>query len=180
MSQPLAYQKLVQAFDALPGVGGRAAARYAQYVLSSEAGLVLQQAITAARTGLVLCDRCFCLKDRGDECLQCAAAADSKTLYVVPTLDDADTLNEAGYSVFVLHGLLSPVGGVGPSQLKLKPLQQRLQNDAELSLVLVFPVGVEADATEHFIHAMLMHTDNRITRVTLESLLMNAAGDTDG
>lgn len=180
MSQPLAYQKLVQAFDALPGVGGRAAARYAQYVLSSEAGLALQQAITAARAGLVLCDRCFCLKDSGHECLQCAAVGDSKSLYVVPTLDEADTLSEAGYPVFVLHGLLSPVAGVGPSQLKLKPLQQRLQDDAGLSLVLVFPAGVEADATEHFIHSMFMHTDTRITRVTSESLLMKAAGEADG
>lgn len=168
MPQPPAYQNLIRAFDALPGVGPRAAARFAQYVIKEQAGDALLQAIIQAREVLQLCERCFCLTD-SRRCLTCETPAVDQQLVVVADLEAHQALQEAGYSnLFVLHGLLSPSAGIGPSQLKLSALQQRVLGEGTTHLLLAFPAGVEADATEWFITDLLPQVS--VTR-TNEQLL---------
>ncbi|MCA6062585.1 recombination protein RecR [Thalassolituus marinus] len=169
MPQPSAYLNLMNAFDALPGVGPRAADRLAQFVIQDEAGGRLAEAIVKARSSLQLCERCFCLA-MSPLCEQCLTPSDDAQLMVVVDLNTHQLLQDAGHhNLFVLHGLLSPSAGVGPGQLKLQALRQRVVDEQIQSVFLVFPGGVEADATEWFIADML--ADVQVTRTDQQALI---------
>jgi recombination protein RecR len=169
MPQPPAYLNLLNAFDALPGVGPRAADRFAQFVIQDEAGGRLAEAIAKARSSLQLCERCFCLA-MSSSCEQCLTPTDDTELMVVVDLKAHQLMQDAGYSnLFVLHGLLSPSAGIGPGQLKLQALRQRVLDERIKSVLLMFPGGVEADATEWFIADML--ADVRVTRTDQQALI---------
>ena len=172
---PVAYQHLVSAFDALPGVGPRAAARLAQFVLRNEAGERLQQAIASARSELQLCQRCYCLSTEMF-CTDCShnTQMPEGRLYVVADLNDYAQVSEGKKNaLFVLHGLLSPASGVGPTDLKLAALRQRVQQEAPNELILLFSPGVEADATEWFIRDMLQGFT--VSRQSIEGYLQGDA-----
>lgn len=164
MALPAPYQQLVQAFDALPGVGPRAAARLARYVIDDPQGDALAAAITRARAELVLCQRCYRYA-LTDTCDICAAAHGQQPLFVVAGVEDSERLTGQGMSnQFLLHALLSPVAGIGPAQLHLPQLRARVVNDAISDLRLVLPAGVEAEATAQFITDMLADVDVSISR----------------
>ena len=169
MTLPATYQSLIRAFDALPGIGPRAAARLAEHVLLNGEGQVLAEAIFEARRSVHLCQRCFCLTASGlcDDCRQPAA---DQPLFVVADISAWQEMKEQGKPAFVLHGLLSPAAGIGPRSLKLVQLRALIQAEKIQRLILVFPSGVEADATEVFIRSMLTGDNISIERSSAESL----------
>ena len=155
MTLPAPYQQLLQAFDALPGIGPRAAARLAQFVISQPEGEQLADAVRQARDGLRLCQRCFRYALQ-EECDSCRQPPPAPLLYVVASIDQVEPLEASGItSLFVLHGLLSPVAGTGPGQLHLPQLRTRVINESIEQLLLLLPDGVEADATACFISDLL-------------------------
>lgn len=176
MQLPAQYRQLIECFDALPGIGPRAAARMAQHVLEHESGERLQQAILSARKVLQHCSCCRAYSDLSI----CPLCADSERsalhLLVLAGVEDQIRWEEAGYrgGYFVLHGLLSPVAGIGPRQLHLPDLKQRVEtlvsvaeaSSESLLVQVVLDSSVEADATGQFIEDMLAGFACRVQLLT--------------
>ncbi|MCD8521596.1 MAG: hypothetical protein LRY66_01295 [Saccharospirillaceae bacterium] len=187
MQLPAAYRQLIECFDALPGIGPRAAARLAQHVLEHDLGARLQQAIQCARDTLQHCSQCRSYS-LAPVCTLCADAGRQQSqLLVLAGVDDQAFWEGAGYrgGYFILHGLLSPVAGIGPRQLHLPQLKQRvesllagLQSDSKcpgpaarsLSLLIVLEPSVEAEATAQFIDDMLADLACDVQRLTPHQL----------
>lgn len=152
---------LIDALKCLPGVGQKSAQRMAFHLLQRdrEGAGVLAASLAEAVASIGNCERCrmltedpvcgFCASDRRDDSVLC----------VVETPADLLAIEQASIyrgRYFVLMGHLSPIDGIGPAELGLDLLEQRLQGSAIEELVLATGVTVEGDATAHIV-AQIAH-----------------------
>lgn len=155
-----AFERLCLAFDALPGVGPNAARRMARHVLKGDVGSELADAIIQARATLRRCDVCQGYYST-DQCNDCVVSPDRQAvaeLLIVEQPDQVRFWRRQGYvgAVFVLHGWLSPVAGVGPAQLGLDRLSEQIAALQPHRMRLLTDNSVEARATAYFINDMLL------------------------
>jgi len=159
-SSPLLAQ-LIEALRCLPGVGGKSAQRMAFHLLERdrERGLKLAEALREAMQKIGRCQRC---RDFSETplCGTCASASrDRHLLCVVESPVDLAAIEQAtGYrgQYFVLHGRLSPLDGLGPDELGLPQLAQRLGEGEVEELIIATNPTVEGEATAHYL-AQLAH-----------------------
>lgn len=147
------FQRLEQGFDTLPGIGPQAAKRLARYAFNQAGAAELADCIQAAQQ-FIRCEQC-----RMPIVTQCDGCgnATSRELLVVEQADQVVFWREHGFSghVFVLHGLLSPAAGCGPTELGLAQLKHRVAQLQPLAIWLQLKGGVEAQVTEQFIRNLL-------------------------
>jgi recombination protein RecR len=163
--QPLS--DLIIAFSRLPGIGPKTAGRLAFYVLQhSEEAQELAQAISVALKDIKKCSVCGNYTEM-DPCKICAGERRNKELLcIVEQPRDVVALEKTGeYKglYHVLHGVLSPMEGIGPDQLNLSGLFHRLEEVKEV-VVAVNPT-VEGEATAHYISKLLKPLGLRVTRI---------------
>ncbi len=155
---PLLAQ-LIEALKCLPGVGVKSAQRMAFHLLDRDrSGAVhLARSLEDAANRIRHCSRCRMFTEH-DECSFCTAARrDGTQLCVVETPADVMAIEQsAAYSgrYFVLMGHLSPLDGIGPTELGLDLLEERLADDGVTEVILATSVTVEGDATAHLLAAM--------------------------
>ena len=150
---------LVDAFICLPGVGRKTAQRFTYFLLERdrEGGSLLAELIGRAMTEIKHCERCRMLGE-SNLCGICAEQKrDDTLLCVVETPADLmamehNTDYRGGY--FVLHGKLSPIDDVGPEELGLPLLEERIREQAVKELILAVSPTVEGDVTAHVIKEM--------------------------
>ena len=157
---PLLNQ-LIDALQCLPGVGVKSAQRMAFHLLDKDrdgAGR-LSNVLDAAMSSIRNCERCRMLTEE-PVCRFCASERrDAGQLFVVETPADLLAIEQSGAyrgRYFVLMGHLSPIDGVGPSELGLELLERRFKDEAFAEVVLATSVTVEGDATAHLV-AVLAH-----------------------
>ncbi len=159
-SSPL-LANLIEALRCLPGVGGKSAQRMAFHLLERdrERGLKLADALREAMQRIGQCTRC---RNFSEEplCAICAGSSrDRHLLCVVESPVDLAAIEQAtGYrgQYFVLHGRLSPLDGLGPEELGLAQLAQRLGEGEVEELIIATNPTVEGEATAHYL-AQLAH-----------------------
>ena len=160
MSYTPATDTLIHALQALPGVGSRSAQRMALHLLERDnnAAQALSQALQAALSRVHKCPACRSLTET-DLCSVCAdSARDQQVVCVV--VSDAD---KAGLEMaqrfrgryFVLHGVLSPIDGVGPEQLGLFDLLALVQEQDVGEVISALDEQMESEATAHYISEQL-------------------------
>ncbi len=151
-----AIAELIDSLKRLPGVGAKSAQRMAFHLLERDrvGAQRLSRALANAAERVVRCRRCRNLT----EDLECAICANpqraSGALCVVETPADLQALEAAtGFrgQYFVLHGRLSPLDGMGPSQLGLDQLMQMLRSGSVRELIIATNPTVEGEATAHFL-----------------------------
>jgi recombination protein RecR len=148
--------QLIDALRILPGVGVKSAQRMALQLLEKDRADAhkLAAAIDEAATKVGNCAQCRTLTEH-DICDICNNPNRSDTqLCVVETAADLFAIEQAGGyrgKYFVLHGHLSPIDGIGPEQLGIDMLIQRLQSNVVNELILATNLTVEGEATAHFI-----------------------------
>ncbi|MCS6811757.1 MAG: recombination mediator RecR, partial [Tepidimonas sp.] len=164
-------QRLIQALQCLPGVGARSAARMAYHLLQHDrAGARrLAQALLEAADGVRHCALCHTLCEE-EVCATCAdPARDPRLLCVVETPADQAVLERTGTyrgRYFVLLGRLSPLDGIGPDAVGLRPLVQRLQAEPPVQeLILATSFTAEGEATAHVIAELARSLGVRATRL---------------
>ena len=164
---PLA--RLIDEFARMPGVGKRSAARMAFYVLKmseKEAGN-LASAIVDAKKSIKYCSVCCNLTDT-DPCAVCdSEKRDKTTICVVENPKDVIALeNTHEYKglYHVLHGVISPMDGMGPEDIRIKELLPRIKNDVKEVIVATNPT-VEGEATAIYISKLLKPFGVKITRI---------------
>lgn len=152
-------EQLVEALRCLPGVGQKTAQRMAFHLLQRDrqGGRHLADALVAAVDGIGRCQQCRDLSET-DICRTCAnPQRDRSTLCIVETPVDVLALEQStGYKglYFVLMGRLSPLDGIGPSELGLDRLDARLKQGEVSELIIATNPTVEGEATAHYLAGM--------------------------
>ena len=161
--------KLIQELSALPGIGSKSAQRLAFHILNmpEEAVEGLSSAILDARKNVRYCKECFTLTD--DElCPICKdAGRDHKVIMVVENTRDLAAYEKTGKyeGVYhVLHGAISPMLGIGPGDIRLKELMQRLAHDVD-EVIIATNSSLEGETTAMYISKLIKPTGIKVTRI---------------
>ena len=170
MTSPL-LEQLIDAFRVLPGVGQKSAQRMAYHVLEREraGGQRLSEALAAAVDKVGHCTRCRDFSE-DEVCATCASASrDVQQLCVVESPVDRLAIEQAtGYRglYYVLQGRLSPLDGIGPAELGLDRLGQRLAEGEVVEMIIATNPTVEGEATAHYLGQLARQHKVRPSRLT--------------
>lgn len=169
---PEAVQNLTLALERLPGVGPKTASRLTFYLLRAPEDISRQlaDALLALKSATGLCQQCFNITRANQElCEICASPQrDESILCVVEEPLDVLALERtAGFygRYHVLHGVLSPIEGIGPEDLKIKPLVERVRGGKVREVILATNPSMEGDATALYLQQQLAASGVRITRL---------------
>ena len=169
---PLPVARLIEAFARLPGIGPKTASRLTYYLLRApeEESRELAEALAALRQSIQFCSRCFNITLSGeDPCRLCRdESRDDELLCVVEEPLDVVALERTGAfrgRYHVLHGALSPVEGVGPEDLKIEELVERVAREGVRELILAVNPTLEGEATVMYIKRRLEGVPVRLTRL---------------
>lgn len=163
-------ERLIQLLGRLPGLGPRSARRAALHLIRKREELLgpLADAMQVARERIIVCTSCGNV-DSCDPCTICRdARRDGKLLIVVETVADLWALERAGAlsaRYHVLGGTLSPLDGIGPDDLNLKSLVERVARDQVSEVVLAVNATVDGQTTAHYITDLLAPLSVRVTRL---------------
>jgi|SRR5690606_6703578 len=171
---PKALLRAIDEFGHLPGVGARTAERYAYYLLRSENRTAsnLAKAIDQLHSGVGVCPVTFALIDPDDDVspLYGGQDRDKSTVAVVEEPLDIVALERTGQykgTYHVLGGVISPIDGVGPEQLHIPELINRLKQDDVKEVIIATNASVEGESTSLFIQRQIQDAgiDTQISRL---------------
>lgn len=171
---PRSISRVIQEFSKLPSIGPKTAQRLAFYLLRSkrEQSRALGDALLGLKEGIVLCGQCWNLAEE-NPCAVCAdGARDHALICVVEEVMDVLALEKTGefHGVYhVLHGVLSPIDGVGADDLKIVELVGRVKDagkrEGVREIILATNPSMEGEATAMYIQDALKDFDVKITRL---------------
>jgi len=170
MSFPEPLQKLIDEFCRFPGIGPKTAQRLSFFLLSRprEEAVSLAKAVIEAKDKLRFCSQCGCLTEK-DPCRYCCDPRREQKLFcVVQEPRDVLRLEQTGHYrglYHVLHGALSPLDGLGPEELRLPQLLERLSQKEAGELILATNPNVEGDATAAYIARLVKPLNVKVTRI---------------
>jgi len=169
-AEPMA--RLIEELKKLPGVGGKTAQRLAFHILRSSAAdaEALASAVREVKASLRLCSLCNNITDI-DPCLYCSSPTRNRRVVCVveePTNIAAIEKTKHFHGVYhVLHGSISPVHGVGPEQLRVSNLTQRVENGEVDEVILATNPTVEGEATATYLTGQLRRAGLKLTRIAM-------------
>ncbi len=168
LAEPMA--RLIDEFKRLPGIGQKSAQRIAFYILraSHDDAARLAQAVLDAKERIRLCSACNNISD-ADLCPMCSdSSRNQKLLCVVEEPHNIMVIEKTRQFnglYHVLHGCLSPLRGIGPDQLKLKNLLERLQKGMLEEVIVATNPTAEGEATAVYLSRLLKPLGVRVTRI---------------
>ena len=167
---PEPVTRLVEAFSRLPGVGPKTASRLTFYLLRSgeELAAELAEALAQLHRRLTYCQVCFNITETSP-CLICQDdQRDRETICVVEEPLDVLAIERTGAYrglYHVLHGAISPVDGIGPDELRLKELVERLPNNSIKEVILATNPSLEGEATAMYVERQIAPLGIHVTRL---------------
>ena len=172
MLLPAPIQKLIDAFSRLPGIGPKTASRLTFYLLNAPAEVAeeLAEALSGLKTKTVDCPVCFSVTSAGrTECEICASPErDTSIVCVVEEPLDVLAMERTGGFTgryHVLRGVLSPIEGVGPEDLTMRQLFERVKAGEITELILATNPSMEGDATAMYIQQQIKMPGVKVTRL---------------
>ena len=163
-------EKLIEAFEKLPSIGHKTAARLAFHMLNSSEEEInnFVNAITNAKKNLKYCSKCFNISDT-DPCIICSnPKRDESIICVVEDVRDIiamERTHEFNGVYHVLHGSISPMNGVGPEDIKVKELLARLTDGKVKEIILATNPRVEGEATAMYLSKLIKPLGIKVTRI---------------
>jgi recombination protein RecR len=167
-AQPIS--RLIQELARLPGIGEKTASRLALHILrsSKESAEALSRAILEVKEKIRLCSRCFNLTEQ-EVCRICQdARRNQEVVCVVGGPEDLMALERSGgYQglYHVLHGVLSPLEGIAPQDLRIEELLSRLREGKIKEVILATNPSVEGEATAQYLSQVIKPLGVRVTRI---------------
>lgn len=161
--------KLIEELAALPGIGNKSAQRLAFHLINMPVDKVerLARVIVDAKANVRYCKECYTLTDR-EVCPVCAnEQRDHKVIMVVENTRDLAAYEKTGKyeGVYhVLHGAISPMLGIGPGDIKLKELIERLKNDVK-EVIIATNSSLEGETTAMYISKLIKPAGVKVTRI---------------
>ena len=161
--------RLIEESSRLPGIGAKTAQRLAFHIINMPEEQVAQLAntMTEARNNVRYCKKCYTLTDQ-EICPICSnSKRDSKTIMVVENTRDLAAYEKTGKfgGVYhVLHGAISPMLGIGPGDIKLKELMERLRDDVD-EVIVATNSSLEGETTAMYISKLIKPTGIKVSRI---------------
>lgn len=161
-------ENAVEALSKLPGVGRKTALRLALHLLNEEASEteMIAEALLKMRRNIMLCERCHNISDT-KVCSICSnPRRDENTLCVVADMRDVLAIEQtASYNglYHVLGGVISPIEGVGPNDLSIADLVDRVRKEDIREIILALPATIEGDTTNFYIYRQLGDFKGKVT-----------------
>lgn len=161
--------KLIEELAGLPGIGSKSAQRLAFHIINMPQARVerLSRVILEAKANVRYCKECYTLTDQ-ETCPVCSNGnRDHRTIMVVENTRDMAAYEKTGKykGVYhVLHGAISPMIGVGPGDIKLKELMQRLEGDID-EVIIATNSSLEGETTAMYISKLIKPTGIKVTRI---------------
>ena len=172
MLLPESIQSLITALERLPGIGPKSASRLAFYLLraSEDISQDLSVALANLKANTAFCQECFNITEAGHErCEICESQKrDGSLICVVEEALDVVALERTGGfhgKYHVLQGVLSPIEGIGPDDLKIKQLVSRVASGGVKEIILATNPSMEGDATAQYLQSQLKPFDVHVTRL---------------
>ncbi len=162
--------RLIQSFSKLPGIGKKTAERLTLHILhsSEKDARELGNHILELKKSVHLCSVCFSLSDR-DICKICSdPSRRADTICVVESPGDIASIENSGVFSGVYHilgGALSPIDGIGPDELRIKELFNRIESGRIKELIIATGTDVEGESTASYIYDRLKNKNISITRI---------------
>ena len=160
---------LVDQFHKLPGIGPKTAQRLTYYMIRmpEEEARSLAQAILDVKDRIVLCSRCYNITE-ADPCAICSdPRRDLTRICVVEEALDVLAIERTHTYTglyHVLHGVISPMNGIGPDDLKIQPLLGRVRDTEVEEIILATNPNLEGEATRMYVHKLVASLGLKITR----------------
>jgi recombination protein RecR len=163
-------ENAVNEFAKLPGIGKKTALRLVLHLLKQEENNVQQfsEVIAKMRNEIKFCQRCYNVAD-GDICSICAnSMRKQETICVVENIRDViaiESTQQYNGTYHVLGGIISPLDGVGPDQLNIESLINRVQKEKTEEIIFALNPNIQGDTTIYYIQKKLQHTNIHITTI---------------
>ena len=163
-------EKAVDELSKLPGIGKKTALRLALHLLGEEKVTTesLAQSLLSMRNNIVLCKRCYNISDE-EHCSICSnPKRDNELLCVVADMRDVMAIERTGSFNGIYHvlgGVIDPINGISPNDLRIKELVDRSINENFKEIILALPATIEGDTTNYYIFKMLKHFEGQITAI---------------
>lgn len=169
-SIPKAVTQLIEAFAQLPGIGPKTASRLTYYLLKDSAGKaeLLAESLRNLRENTVFCSVCFNIADASPCAICTSEARDGSLICVVEEPLDVQAIErtrEFRGRYHVLHGAISPMDGVGPEDLRIRELIDRVAGGAVREVILATNPSLEGENTAMYIQKKLAGAGARVTRL---------------
>jgi len=167
---PASMRSLIEEFSKMPGVGIKTAQRLAFYILRSQRAEAeaLSSAIIKVKESVRFCKTCNNLSDE-DVCQVCKSSSRNRSLLcIVEEPNDIITIEKAGNFNGIYHvllGSLSPLDGIGPDDLKIKELLDRVKKEKFKEIILATDFNTEGEATALYLLKVLRNSGAKLTRV---------------
>ena len=164
------FQRLIDVFRKMPGVGNKSAVRMADYVLSmtDEEAEDMTKIILDAKEKICYCKICQNTTEQ-EICEICSSSKRDKSIIcVVEQPKDVIALEKTGEfsgTYHVLHGCISPMDGIGPEDIKIKELLERAADEGVKEIIMAISPNVEGDATSMYISRLLRPLGVKVTRL---------------
>lgn len=161
--------KLIEEFSRLPGIGPKSAQRLAFHLINmpKEQVEMLAKTMVDAREKVRYCSQCYTLTDR-ELCPICSnSRRNNQVIMVVETTRDLAAYEKTGKyeGVYhVLHGAISPMLGIGPADIRLKELMERLRGDVE-EVIIATNSSLEGETTAMYISKLIKPTGIKVSRI---------------
>lgn len=163
-------EKLIESFEKLPSIGHKTAIRLAFHVLQQTEHETENfiNAITDAKTKLKYCDKCYNISDT-NPCQICANPKRNQDIIcVVEDVKDIiamERTHEFNGTYHVLHGSISPMNGIGPEDIKIKELLERIRNTQIKEIIIATNPRVEGEATAMYLSRLIKPFGIKVTRI---------------
>jgi len=167
---PPALERLIRSFASLPGIGNKTATRIALNVLRRPApeALEMANALAELHSSIQLCSCCLAFSE-ADPCVICAdAKRDSSQVCVVEQPGDLIAIEKTDSyrgHYHILHGVLSPIDGIGPEEIKIKELVARIKSNTIKEILIATSSTVPGEATASFLIDRLQEFPIKLTRL---------------
>jgi recombination protein RecR len=166
---PEPLERLIQELSRLPGIGPKSAQRLAFHVLrvDRQRADLLAQAILDVKARIGYCERCYNIAE-GNVCAICASPRrDASILCVVESALDVlaiERTSEFSGLYFVLHGVISPLDGIGPEQIHVPHLLERVRDEGIAEVIVATDADIEGEATAVYLQRALLPLGAKVTR----------------
>lgn len=167
---PSSIEKLARELNKLPGMGNKSATRLAFHIvdMNSDGVEKLSENIVEAKKNTRICSKCFGYSENSDECVICKNPnRDTSMICVVEKPQDVFTVERGGFRglYHVLHGVVAPLDGVGPDNIRIQELVDKIKTKKIREIVIALNPSVEGDATTLFIAREVHGLDVRMSRL---------------
>ena len=170
MKYPASMQELIESFMLLPGIGPKTAERLAYHTilkLSDEQIEKFSKSLLLSHSTIKKCSRCGNITDK-DECDICKDEYREKTILIVETSKEVNAFEKTKQfngKYHVLNGLISPINGIGPEELNLNKLFERITNENIKKIIIATSATIAGEMTAMYIKNILLEKEIEIYRI---------------